>query len=357
MTREQAESCTILRGIVGSRVHGLHIEDGLEDRDEMGVCVEPIEAAMGVHAPFEQFIYRSAAEREGRHDAPSQGGDLDLTIYSLRKYVRLALKGNPTILLLLFAPSSALVVREARGMSLRGLAPSIISRQAGRAFLGYLQAQRQRMLGERGNGGHGRPRAALTEQFGFDTKYAMHMCRLALQGVELMKTGSLQLPIAEPDRSWLFDVRIGKVDQQEVLTRTGEAERELKDLIDTAPIREYPDVAAVDDWVTTIYIRAWMADRTTRDIAEDRAAYEARQARVAVAVAATEYPRVEDTSRTLEPLSFGAVVQALGATAVPTRCPTCSSPDPSQHPATGVDGLVRGCADGWHRTSTIVRAR
>lgn len=269
LSREDAEKRTILRGIVGSRVHGLHIEDGLEDRDEMGICIEPIGAAMGVHAPFEQFIYRSAAEREGRHDAPSQGGDLDLTIYSLRKYVRLALKGNPTILLLLFAPDSALVQMNALGGQLREMAPSIISRQAGKAFLGYLQAQRQRMLGERGNGGHGRPRAALTEQFGFDTKYAMHMCRLGLQGVELMKTGKIQLPIAEPDRSWLFDVRIGKVDQQEVLTRTGESERELKDLIDTSPLQEHPDEASVDAWLTRVYFRMWSAERTLVDSAED----------------------------------------------------------------------------------------
>ena len=31
-------------------------------------------------------------------------GDLDLVAYSLRKYVRLALKGHPTIVLLLFVP-------------------------------------------------------------------------------------------------------------------------------------------------------------------------------------------------------------------------------------------------------------
>jgi hypothetical protein len=265
LKREQAEACTIIRGIVGSRVHGLHIEDGLEDRDEMGVCVEPLEAAMGVHAPFEQFVYRSAAEREGRHDAPSQGGDLDLTIYSLRKYVRLALKGNPTILLLLFAPFESLLVMFGPGGQLRDLVPSIISRQAGKAFLGYLQAQRQRMLGERGNGGHGRPRAALTEKFGFDTKYAMHMCRLGIQGVELMRTGRLALPIPDPDRSWLMDVRLGKIDQQEVLTRTGECERELKDLLDTAPIREYPDEATVEAWMTRVYFNMWSAEQKSRE--------------------------------------------------------------------------------------------
>jgi hypothetical protein len=85
-------------------VHGLNVNDGIEDRDEMGICVEPLEDAMALWAPFEQFIYRTAAEREGRDNARSTAGDLDLTIDSLRKWTRLALKGNPTILLLLFTP-------------------------------------------------------------------------------------------------------------------------------------------------------------------------------------------------------------------------------------------------------------
>ena len=60
----------------------------------MGVCVEPLSEAMSLWAPFEQFIYRSAAEREGRENARSIAGDLDLTIHSLRKWMRLALKGR-----------------------------------------------------------------------------------------------------------------------------------------------------------------------------------------------------------------------------------------------------------------------
>jgi len=112
VNRESAERCTILRGLVGSTVHGLNVNDGIEDRDEMGVCVEPTHDAMALWDPFEQFIYRSAAEREGRENARSTAGDLDLTIYSLRKWIRLALKGNPTILLLLFTPDNQLTVAE-----------------------------------------------------------------------------------------------------------------------------------------------------------------------------------------------------------------------------------------------------
>jgi hypothetical protein len=65
-----AASNTILRGLVGSSVHGL-VLDGTDDRDEMGVCVEPRRYV--VVGKFGQWVYRSAAEREGRTGAPVAG--------------------------------------------------------------------------------------------------------------------------------------------------------------------------------------------------------------------------------------------------------------------------------------------
>lgn len=159
-----ALNTTILRGLVGSTIYGLNVGDGIDDRDEMGVCVEPINVAMGLQT-FEQYIFRTAVQREGgNHNAKSQAGDLDLCIYSLRKYVRLALKGNPSILALLFVPREHLVVATPIGIELQSLAPFIVSRKAGGAFLGYLQAQKQRLLGERGQMRSNRPE--LVEKYG-----------------------------------------------------------------------------------------------------------------------------------------------------------------------------------------------
>ena len=255
MDRITAERATILRGLVGSTVHGLNVNDGIEDRDEMGVCIEPLEAAMALWAPFEQFIYRSAAEREGRDGARSRAGDLDLTIFSLRKWMRLALKGNPTILLLLFTPDDQLVHCDRFGSELRALAPSIISRRVQGPYLGYLQAQKQRLTGERGQKNIHRPE--LEEMYGFDTKYAMHMLRLGFQGVELLTTGRLSLPMREPERSFLLDVRRGKISQQECLTRAGELEQELSDLATASPLPEEPEEARVEEWVLDAYRKRW----------------------------------------------------------------------------------------------------
>jgi len=253
VNREASERCTILRGLVGSTVHGLNVNDGIEDRDEMGVCVEPIEEAMSLWSPFEQFIYRSAVEREGRDGARSTAGDLDLTIYSLRKWMRLALRGNPTILLLLFTPDDQLIHCDPLGSALRALTPAIISRRVQQPFLGYLQAQKQRLTGERGQKRIHRPE--LEAMYGFDTKYAMHMLRLGYQGVELLKTGRLSLPMREPERSFLLDVRRGKVSEQECLTRAGELEQQLVDLSTTSPLPEEPEEARVQEWLIDAYRR------------------------------------------------------------------------------------------------------
>ena len=252
-TKAAAESSTILRAVVGSTLHGLSV--GSDDTDEMGVCIEPIELVAGLQS-FDQYIYRSAAVREGKSDARSQPGDLDLTIYSLRKYVRLALNGNPTILNLLFVPPDKCLIRTDAGAMLQDLAPAIVSRRAGFAYLGYMQAQRQRLLHERG--GKDVNRRELEVQYGFDTKYAMHMVRLGFEGIELMETGEVTFPMPEPARSICRTIRTGGMTLQAVTTLGGQLEAQLKDLIDTSPMREKPDVKTVDEWLVDTYGQVWV---------------------------------------------------------------------------------------------------
>jgi hypothetical protein len=86
--RHVAEPNLILRATVGSTAHGLHLA-GTDDRDELGVCVEPPEYVIGLER-FEQWIWRTAEDRvvhdqtadQRRHGRtpPSESGDLDLVV-------------------------------------------------------------------------------------------------------------------------------------------------------------------------------------------------------------------------------------------------------------------------------------
>ncbi|HEX5071285.1 MAG TPA: nucleotidyltransferase domain-containing protein [Vicinamibacterales bacterium] len=179
----------------------------------------------------------------------------DLTVYSLRKWARLALHGNPTVMLLLFLPDDALVLRTKAGEELQKLAPAFASRQAGKRVLGYLEAQRQRLVGERGQ--RDVNRTELVEAFGYDTKYAMHMLRLGHQGVEFLETGRLTLPMREPVRTHLMDVRQGRSNLADVLAECKELESRLTTLLETSPLPLEPNLNAVEQFVMDTYQQAW----------------------------------------------------------------------------------------------------
>jgi hypothetical protein len=280
----------ILRCEVGSGVHGIAVE-GKDDRDEMAVCIEPPEAVCGIDK-FEQFIYRSAEERlpgkwyrvtfdsgkevqfgekeltgtpmvgahigdhgeivdyvVGQGDPRSEPGDLDLTVYSLRKWMRLAMNGNPSILLLLFAePLDSVRL----GDDLQELAPAIVSKRAGAKFVGYLEAQKQRLLRERGT-------ARLPSRGDRDAKYASHMVRLGYQGVELLKTGRITLPMPENERNLCLEIKRGRADVNTALQLAGELAREIKDLVDEpgGVVRDEPDRDAINEFLINAYLTAW----------------------------------------------------------------------------------------------------
>src|SRR5690606_26019385 len=111
----------------------------------------------------------------------SQPGDLDLTLYSLRKFCRLAAKGNPSVLILLWLPSY--IKRTELGDRLIGMRERFISQEAGKRFLGYLASQKAALKGERARNVI---RPELVERYGYDTKFAMHALRLAYQGIEYL---------------------------------------------------------------------------------------------------------------------------------------------------------------------------
>jgi hypothetical protein len=233
---------------VGSGVHGLALT-GQNDRDEMGICVEPPEYVVGLR-PFEQYIHRTRPEH-----TRSGPDDLDLTVYSLRKWTRLALDGNPTVLLPLFVPRAEITAITSAGHDLRANAQRFLSRRAGLRFLGYLRAQRDRMEGARGGRHTNRPE--LVDRHGFDTKYAYHMVRLGLQGVELMETGRMTLPVPEPERTWLLGLRRGEHSRDEALARAGELEQRLAALCQSTDLPGEPDHAWADRWLVQTYQRAW----------------------------------------------------------------------------------------------------
>jgi hypothetical protein len=250
--REIAEPNTILRCEAGSSIFGLNLDDA-SDRDELGVCIEPPEYVVGLRH-FEQWVYRDQPDGYRSGD-----GDLDLTVYGLRKWTTLALKGNPTVLLLLFVPPGRCTVWTRQAAELQAMSWAFASKKAAAAFLGYMQQQRARLQGERGQTRVKRPE--LIDRHGFDTKYAGHILRLGYQGIEFLATGRISVPTPEEARAKILACRRGEMDENEALTLAGELEAELKASIDSSPLPDEPAYDAVNDWLVRQYTRWWVAAR------------------------------------------------------------------------------------------------
>jgi uncharacterized protein len=232
----------IIRTEVGSTAYGTGLP-GHEDLDHMAVCVETREQTIGLEH-FEHYIHRP-----GRGPAdPSGPGDLDLTVYSLRKWARLALKGNPSVLMLLFGPTVEVDPLARPLLDLRGV---FATRHAKNAFLGYMTQQRQRMTGERGAAGRIRRNPGTDGQV--DWKYAMHMVRLGYQGYIYCLTGRIDVPIPEPMRSVLIDIRHGRLAFDDVI---GEA-RHWEERLSSVDLPAEPPFALVQSVVMDIYRAYW----------------------------------------------------------------------------------------------------
>jgi hypothetical protein len=116
-----------------------------------------------------------------------------------------------------------------------------------------------REIAERGLTGerHATRTRELSRLHGYDTKYAMHALRIAYQGIELLTTGRITLPVPEPERSALRRVRAGEQPLDDVLAHLDGVTTRLEEVTDGADLPAKPDVAAVDAFIVRAYRTSW----------------------------------------------------------------------------------------------------
>jgi hypothetical protein len=245
---------TILLVEVGSTAHGTGLPGG-EDQDELGVVVESANDVLGLDdRGFRTVMHRT--QPEGSRSGP---GDTDRTLHSLRRFVRLAAGGNPSILMSFWAP---VLHSTDLGEELRALAPAFVGRHIVPRYRGYMQSQALRLLGLRG-GGHGRrgggQREELVAEHAFDTKYAMHAARLGFQCIEMLTTNQLALPIEGEPGEWLVEVRHGRVSFDEWWSRCLDLDTQLGLLAADEAYAPGPDRERIEAWTVAAHRRHWRA--------------------------------------------------------------------------------------------------
>lgn len=239
----------ILEAVVGSTLFGTQSKYSASDTDLLGVTIERIDEAMGFSTK-DTWTYTTKKEGERSKD-----GDVDSTVYGLKKFLSLALKNNPTIISALFIPDKFIKYKTSEWDELVDLTDSIVCKRAYFPFSGYMRQQYERLIGERGQKNVTRPE--LVEKFGYDTKYAGHVIRLGYQGIELLKTGKITLPMPKKERQTVINIRNGQYFLDKIDAMIKDIEKELYEAYIDSKLPEEPDSKKVEDWMLNAYIQAW----------------------------------------------------------------------------------------------------
>jgi len=198
----------ILEAVTGSKAYGLN--HAQSDTDKMGIFVAPTVHVAGLGW---------ASKHESWSNAGPEGDDY--TLHEVGKYLKLVLKSNPTLVELLFIDQYETLTDEGRAMiDLRGKV--LYTKGIREAYYGYAKAQYERVM---------------REYPLHKPKMARHCVRIAIQGHELLTTGTTNVKVLDPQ--YLFDLNdMGQTDLFNTMAKHVQSIDDAKSVLRDEPDRK-----------------------------------------------------------------------------------------------------------------------
>lgn len=237
------ETNLIMAYIGGSQAHGAKL-GATDDTDWYGLYIPPPPKVLGLQRE-EHFVFTTGGKLGGNGPL-----DVDVCLYTLTKWAGLAAKGNPSALHFLFAP---LVFSTPTWNQVSARPELFLAKTHVLPFLGFADDQMKRLLGQKGQ--KNVHRAEIEKEYGYDTKYAMHVIRLYGEAKELMEDGRITLP--RPNRDELIEIRKGKYSLMEIQKLGRQLELEAFAAQAASPLPDSVDRDEISRLIADVHLRFW----------------------------------------------------------------------------------------------------
>ena len=210
----------IIEGVTGSKAYGLDTKDS--DEDIRGVFVAPTEKILGLKKVRDTY----------------DNVDPDWCYYEVGKFIHLIMKGNPTVLELLYLDKY--IKLYGVGKLLVENRDIFLSNIVRHSYGGYALSQARALNARGGTYGKGR-----NKRF---EKHSRHCLRLLYQGKELMETGTLTVRVSKERREELFE--FGKQPVEKVIDVFEEKFKEFDSIKSVLP--DEPDKKKINELLLDI---------------------------------------------------------------------------------------------------------
>lgn len=202
--------------IVGSRAYGLSTEES--DTDRRGIYLAPAEAEWSLYGVPEQLESKETEE----------------CYWELKKFLILALKANPNVLECLYSP--LIEIKTALAEELLSMRDAFLSQLVYQTYNGYVMSQFKKLEGD------------LRASGGIKWKHAMHLIRLLLSGVSVLREGTLRTN-AEEHRERLLAIKRGEIEWTSVNVWRLELHKEFDSALAATRLPERPDYERVNNFL------------------------------------------------------------------------------------------------------------
>ncbi len=216
---EELTNFVIYRCVVGSRAYGLNHDES--DVDVRGIYLPP------AHLHWSLYGVPPQLEFEEREEC----------FWELEKFINLALKANPNILECLYTP----LFQEASPIAQELLdeREHFLSRLVFQTYNGYVMSQFKKLEQDL------RTRGAIR------WKHAMHLIRLLLSGITVLKDGFVPVDVGQ-HRDRLLTIRYGKLPWEEIDEWRLSLHKEFDEAFAKTKLPERPDY----EWANDFLIKA-----------------------------------------------------------------------------------------------------
>ncbi len=198
----------IYRCVVGSRAFGL--DDENSDTDLRGIYLPPAEIHWSMFGVPEKLENKETEE----------------CYWELQKFLILALKANPNILECLYTP--LVEYADDLAQELLSIRSIFLSKLVYQTYNGYVISQFKKLEQD------------LRSMGAIRWKHAMHLIRLLLQGIEILREGDLIVRVSE-NREKLLEIKVGETDWKEINEWRLDLHKKFETAFNKTNLPERPD--------------------------------------------------------------------------------------------------------------------
>ena len=212
---ENLRDWIIYRCQVGSAAFGLASDDS--DVDLRGIYLPRARLHWSLRRLPEQLEFQDQRQDE--------------VYWEIEKFLRLALKANPSVLETLWTP--LVLDADPTAQELRAMRRAFLSKHVYKTYSGYVLSQFRRMTN------------AYSKRGVYKAKHAMHLIRLLHSGIAVLETGEIRVDVGE-HRDELLEIRGGQLGFDQIRQRALDLDRRFQEAFAKTTLPDQPDFARVD---------------------------------------------------------------------------------------------------------------